>query len=47
MIDMCYYHLGAEPEISSKPSKKRGAPGDDDEPFERIVKRMMVGFSFY
>lgn len=34
----------AEPDLPSKPSRKRGAP-DDDEPFERIVKRMIVSFS--
>ncbi|KAK7435698.1 hypothetical protein VKT23_019531 [Stygiomarasmius scandens] len=34
--------MSAEPEIPSKPSRKRSAPDDDDEPFERIVKRMIV-----
>ncbi|KAF5358796.1 hypothetical protein D9758_008582 [Tetrapyrgos nigripes] len=39
--------MSAEPEISSKPSKKRGAPDDDEEPFERIVKRMIVDANRY
>ncbi|KAF8215783.1 fungal-specific transcription factor domain-containing protein [Mycena galopus ATCC 62051] len=35
--------LAAEPRMSSKPSRKRGAP--DDEPFERVVKRIVIDAS--
>lgn len=34
---------GVEPQIPSKPSKKRGASSQDgDEPFGQVVKRMIV-----
>ncbi|KAJ6520200.1 fungal-specific transcription factor domain-containing protein [Mycena sanguinolenta] len=35
--------LAVEPGMSSKPSRKRGAP--DDEPFERVVKRIIIDAS--
>ncbi|KAJ7109829.1 fungal-specific transcription factor domain-containing protein [Mycena epipterygia] len=35
--------LTVEPGMPSKPSRKRGAP--DDEPFERVVKRMIIDAS--
>ncbi|KAF7347512.1 Nucleus protein [Mycena venus] len=37
--------LNVEPGMSSKPSRKRGAPDDDDEPFERVVKRIIIDAS--
>ncbi|KAK0446531.1 uncharacterized protein EV420DRAFT_1647964 [Desarmillaria tabescens] len=45
----CFPILAAEPELPSKPSRKRGRDRTDDEsdgePFERIVKRMIIDAS--